>query len=85
MLYAFTTYVVQPATWPLRLVCKISTQRVKNIKIVHNDRAIMFVKLNFGKIETASVIFWDYLGMFRDYGQKYIFLAIFFLFFKIES
>ena len=46
VLYAFTTYVLQPATWPLRLVCKISTQRVKNIKIVHNNRTIIFVKLN---------------------------------------
>ena len=34
------------------------------------------------KIRTASVIFWDYLGMFRDYGQKNIFLGIKLLFFK---
>ena len=26
------------------------------------------------KIKTASTIFWDYLGMFRDYGQKYFFM-----------
>ena len=30
----------------------------------------------FGKIETASAIFWDYLGMFREHGQKNIFLGI---------
>ena len=28
------------------------------------------------KIRMASVIFWDYLGMFRDYGQNNIFLGI---------
>ena len=27
----------------------------------------------FGKIEMASAIFWDYLGMFREYGPKNIF------------
>ena len=35
-----------------------------------------FIKLKaktFGKIETASAIFWDYLGMFEKYGQKKIF------------
>ena len=38
------------------------------------------------KIRTASAIFWDYLGMFRDYGQKNIFFRNkTFLFFKIES
>ena len=30
----------------------------------------------FGKIEMASAIFWDYLGMFREYSQKKIFLGI---------
>ena len=25
------------------------------------------------KIRKASAIFWDYLGMFRDYGQKIFF------------
>ena len=40
----------------------------------------------FGKIETASAIFWDYLGMFIEYGQKNIFFRNnTFLFFKIES
>ena len=28
------------------------------------------------KIRTASAIFWDHLGMFRDYGQKMYFLGI---------
>ena len=38
------------------------------------------------KIRTASAIFWNYLGIFRDNGLKYIFLGIkLFLFFKIES
>ena len=27
----------------------------------------------FEKIETASAIFWDYLGMFREYGKKIFF------------
>jgi hypothetical protein len=37
-------------------------------------------------IRTTSAIFWDYLGMFRDYGQKIIFFRNkTFLFFKIES
>ena len=40
----------------------------------------------FGKIETASAIFRDYLGMFREQGQKNIFFRNkTFLFFKIES
>ena len=34
----------------------------------HNGRC-----KTFGKIETASAIFWDYLGMFREYDQKNIF------------
>ena len=38
------------------------------------------------KIRTASAIFWNYLGIFRDYGLKSILLGIkLFLFFKIES
>ena len=38
------------------------------------------------KIRTASAIFWNYLGMFRDYGLKIIFYRNkTFLFFKIES
>ena len=38
------------------------------------------------KIRIASAIFWDYLGMCRDYGQKNIlFRNKTFLFFKIES
>jgi hypothetical protein len=28
------------------------------------------------KIRAASAIFWDYLGMFRDYGQKIFFWEI---------
>ena len=49
VLYAFTTYVVQPATWPLSLVRKISTQRVKNIKIVCKVE-FEFLHLLFHKI-----------------------------------
>ena len=38
------------------------------------------------KIRTASAIFWNYLGIFRDYGLKNIFFRNkTFLFFKIES
>ena len=45
------------------------------------DNKFMNIKLpkragltkTFGKIETASAIFWDYLGMFREYVQKDIF------------
>ena len=38
------------------------------------------------KIRTARAIFWNYLGIFRDYGLKNIFFRKkTFLFFKIES
>ena len=40
----------------------------------------------FGKIEKASAIFWNYRGMFREYGPKdNFFRSKKFLFFKIES
>ena len=38
------------------------------------------------KIRTANAIFWNYLGLFRDYGLEHIFFRNkTFLFFKIES
>ena len=36
------------------------------------------------KIRTPSAIFWDYLGMFRDYGHFFLGIKLF-LFFKIEK
>ena len=38
-----------------------------------------------GKLGQQSTICWNSLCLFRDYSLNYIFLGIFFLFFKIES
>ena len=52
----------------------------------HPRKSQVFLPKTFGKIETASTIFWDYLGMFREYSQKNIFFRNkTLLFFKIES
>ena len=37
------------------------------------------------QIESASALFWNYLGLFGDYGQKIFFLRITFFFFKMKS
>ena len=42
----------------------------------HRRKSQVFLPKTFRKIETASTIFWDYLGMFREYSQKNIFLGI---------
>ena len=57
-------------------------QKKINLELISKHREFLnFVCVvektkTFGKIEMASAIFWDYLGMFREYGQKNIFLGI---------
>ena len=61
-------------------------QRSKGVLLSLMALGNRVISIKTGKIEMASAIFWDYLGMFREYGQKNILLGIkLFLFFKIES
>ena len=55
----------------------VQTQKPQGKMISHDNVSQSNFELFFSKpslkIRTASTIFWDYLGMFRDYGQKNIF------------
>ena len=54
------------------LMLNFNVTTIKLIFLFMTIPGHVFLK-TFGKIETASAIFWDYLGMFREYGQKKFF------------
>ena len=83
----FTVYAIGPDV--STLTSNIKTRRQKKVANFADAFTLM---CSLGpkpslKIRTASAIFWNYLGIFRNYGLKYIFFRnkTFFLFFKIES
>jgi hypothetical protein len=57
--------MLKPFLETMKLYCGVSTFSTK--KFVINGTRLPKPSL---EIRTASDIFWDYIGMFRDYGQK---------------